>query len=484
MKRLFLLCLLPLAALFPDDHTKLELKRTHHTLQTDAGPCHYTAITGTIPLFKLGEKKIADMFFVAYIEKDKTDKAITFVFPGGPGGSCAAEVISTIGPRRMQTAEEGGTILPPYKMIDNPESLLPWTDLVFVDPVGTGFSRLADDLGDDAEPMTDLLCSVDGDIASLGHFTRTFISYFKRWNSPKYLAGISYGTLRCCGLAEYLRGFDFNIHGLILLSSALDYSLLLTQHNQPLAECLSIPTYAATAWYHKRFWPEKTLPEVIEYAKRFIYEEYAPIMLQPSRLSPSELNAFYQRLGDLIGLPLETVKRYSGRFDENLYTTEFLGNERKVIGGFDSRYIGDLAETRRQGYEDPSYADVHGTFCTFNAYLQKELDTDKPFDLYISGASQAWNFGTYDSIAWPDVVQRIRRTLIHNPRMLVFSGSGYYDCRTPFAATEYCFEHLDLPLSYKKNLQFEYYDAGHGFVFHLPSLQKLKKNLVTFYEKK
>jgi carboxypeptidase C (cathepsin A) len=206
-------------------------------------------------------------------------------------------------------------------------------------------------------------------------------------------------------------------------------------------------------------------------------------MLEPTRLSFPEQTAFYNQLAETIGLPIETVHRYCGRFDEQLYTTEFMASERKLIGGLDTRYIGDLVGIERYYFEDPSYKDMQGILCAFNDYLQKELNLNKPFTPYCSFANQPWNFSSYDSISWPDVLQRVRRTLIQNPQMKIFSGSGYYDCRTPFAATEYCFEHLELPPSYKKNLQFEYYEGGHGFIFDYPCLQKLHKDLVIFYER-
>lgn len=481
---LHLLCFLLLissTSLFAKENEKdFDLIETEHTLKiASQEPIVYLATTGTLPVCNEEGKPVAELFFISYTIPEEEDRPVTFIFPGGPGGSCASETICTIGPRRLVTPQEGKPLLPPYKMIDNPESLLPWTDLVFVDPVNTGFSKFTEEAA--PEDIEDLL-SVDGDIAALGNFVETFVSYFQRWNSPKYLAGISYGTLRSCGLCEYLRRFDFGIHGVILLGSAIDYSLLLSQKNQPLADCLLIPTFAATAWYHGRLWPEKPLDEVVEYARRFAYEDYAPAMLEPTRLSQVEKNNFYAELARLIGLSPETVSRYCGRFDEELYTTEFMGSERKLIGGLDTRYIGDLSDTQRRYYEDPSYSDMQGVLCAFNAYLQKELATDNPFVRYESFSRQPWDFSTYDSMIWPDVLQRLRRTLIQNPEMKVFSGSGYYDCRTPFAATEYCFEHLDLPHSYKQNLQFEYYEAGHGFIFHYPSLKKLKTDLVAFYE--
>jgi carboxypeptidase C (cathepsin A) len=478
---LFTLLVFDCSILQAQEEEELDLISTSHTLILPGQkPLEYTATTGTLPIANAIGIPVAQLFFISYTIPSEEERPVTFIFPGGPGGSCAAEVISTIGPRRLLTPQEGKSLLPPYRLVDNPETLLPWTDLVFVDPVNTGFSRFTEDA---TEEDSEEFLSVDGDIASLGNFIQVFVSYFERWNAPKYLAGISYGTLRSCGLTEYLRVFDLSIHGIILLGSAIDYSVLLAQRNQPLADCLLIPTFAATAWYHGRLWPERSLEEVVEYARRFAYENYAPFMLEPTRLSQIEKGAFYKELAHLIGLSSETVQRYCARFDERLYTTEFMASERKLIGGLDTRYIGDLSDIERLHHEDPSYQDAQGLFCAFNAYLQQELETRSPFHSYATFSSQPWNFSSYDSIAWPEVLQRLRRTLIQNPQMKIFSGSGYYDCRTPFAATEYCFEHLDLPPSYKQNFQFEYYEAGHGFIFYHPCLKKLKKDLVAFYEK-
>lgn len=471
--------LLAFCSLFAADPDPDPLTVTEHIYTCEGVSLPYTAITGDFPIPSKSGKALARLFFIAYLVEDEPERPITFVFPGGPGGSCGADAICTIGPRRLQMPSEGKKLLPPYKIIDNPESLLPWTDLVFVDPVNTGYSKFAEEA--EEEDIAQFF-NTDGDIASLGDFVQTFIAYFQKWNCPKYLAGCSYGTVRCCGLSEYLLSYDFSLHGLILLSSAMDYSTLLAQHNHPLPDCLLIPTFAATAWYHGRLWPDASLEETLDYARRFCYDDYAPVMLQPTRLSIQEQNAFYTRLAKLIGLSPETVRRYCGRFDEELYTTEFMASERRVLGGLDTRYSGDLSSIIRQ-WEDPSYRDMQGTWCAFHSYLQQELETVYPFEPYVPYSQQYWDFSTHDSIAWPDLFQRVRRTLVYNPSMKIFSGSGYYDCRTPFAATEYCFAHMDLPPSYKKNFQFEYYEAGHGFVFDALSLKKLKKDLVKFYER-
>lgn len=478
--RVFILFCVIISLFGSEDKAFPQLRETSHVYTSGEHSMPYNAVTGFFPVYGAKNKLLANLFFIAYFVQDAPERPITFIFPGGPGGSCQAEVLCTIGPHRLLTPQEGKSLLPPYKIIDNPQSLLPWTDLVFIDPVTTGYSQFAEEV---EEEEKNRFFSTDGDIQSLGDFVQTFVSYFEKWNCPKYLSGISYGTLRCCGLAEYLGRYDLSLHGIIILGSAIDFSTLVGQRNLPLPDSLLIPTFAATAWYHGRLWPESTLDEVVDYARRFVYEDYTPFMLQPTRLSPAEQNVFYSNLAQLIGLKEETVRRYGGRFDETLFTTEFMAQERKVIGGLDTRYTSDLSSIQRLPFEDPSYRDMQGISCAFNAYLQKELETGCPLDpSYVSSANHAsWNFATYDSFLLPDVLQRLRRTLIRNPSMSVFSGSGYYDCRTPFAATEFCLDHMDLPMSYRNNFQFEYYEAGHGFVFDLPSLQKLHKDLVKFY---
>ena len=458
--------LLAATLLFADESMNV----TSHTY-TYGEPFEYTAVTGTLP----AADQEVEIFFIGYFKEDERERPITFVFPGGPGGACGPDSICTFGPRRVLTPQEGTTLLPPYKMIDNPESLLPWTDLVFVDPIGTGFST--QNLS--PEQMKDYY-NVDGDIRVLGDFVKRFISHFNRWNSPKYLSGISYGSTRSAGIAEYLTYEGLSIHGIMLLGSAIDFSTLIGQHNRFIPDSLLIPTFAATAWYHDRLMPDLSLSEVITSAKNFVFDTYIPAMLQPSRFID---DSFYEELSARIGLPLNTVKRYQGRFDENLFTTEFFGDERKMIGGLDSRHIGEIGSS---GKIDPSNLSMQGIYCAFNSYLQNELETSRPFEKYVDFSTDSnynWNYSTYDSIEFPEFIQRIQRTLLVNPEMKVFVGSGYYDCRTPFAATDYCFDHLGLPSSYNENIQFEYFEAGHGFVFDLPCLQKLKNDLTGFISK-
>jgi len=456
---------------------------TFHTLDLSTGPVSYLAITGVLPQYLENGEKVGNLFFTAYLKETDEGEAIptrplTFIFDGGPGGSSLAMHIGGFGPRRLLLPEEGQKSLPPYQMIDNLETIFDVSDLVFVDPVGTGYSS--------AEKIEYKLgyYSVEGDLFSFSEFIRMFCIEFDRWNSPKYLIGASYGTMRAIGIAEMLANMGIYLNGVALLSTAFDYHFQISQRDLPFSDWLKIPSFAATAWHHKRTGTDKTLEEVVSNARRFMYDVYAPIMLQPNRVSEKERMTFYQKFASLIGLPVDVIRRFQGRIDETIFTSEFFAVDRKVIGGIDSRYIGDVSSLASEYREDPSYQDIRPAFYPlFMNYLQNELDTKKELK-YIPFSHEAfrfWNWNTLDSIALPNFLQRLRRTLVDNPQLKVFIGSGYYDLRTPFAAMEYSVEHLELPASYRKNFQIEYYPAGHGFIFHLPSLKKLKQDLVRFY---
>lgn len=471
--RFFLLLIPILCAALEREDLSQYLNITNHTIQLSSGPLSYTAITGLCPLFDEKQKKTAEIFFIAYIKNTETEnRPITFNFPGGPGGAATLHAICTFGPRRLLTSDEGRTILPPYQLIDNPETILEFTDIVFVDPVNCGFSKAME------EVELDTFYSVHGDIRALGQFIHTFIDTSERWNSPIYLSGNSYGTLRSTGLAlELLHEYDLAVHGLVLDGCALDYATLTSKRDHPLPDCLFIPTCAATAWYHKRLWPEKPIDEVIEYARRFALDEYAPAMLQPSRLSPLEKTHFEQRLAQITGLPIDTIKHYNCRMNETMYTAEFFRAERRVLGGLDTRASGMIYTIDPFDAHDPSYIGVTGLVPAFNFYLQKELDTYFSFSPYVYSADmiQSWHFSN------TNLVHSLRIALTFNPLMKVFIGSSYYDCRTPFAATEYCLDHLDLPPSCQSNFQIEYYEAGHGLIFDSTALKKWKKDLTKFY---
>lgn len=470
MKYLFLLLCLSLHA----EEFSNRFKITSHT----HGDLEYAAIAGKLPIMDKDQDTAAEIFFVSYTADGPAERPITFVFPGGPGGAGTLESIIAFGPKRILTVDEGGSALPPYTLIDNPETLLDVTDLVYVDPVSCGLSRVAEETEE-----TDFF-GVETDIDALGQFIHNYVTLFHRWNSPKYLMGSSYGTLRCCGLIQNLLKYDMHVSGILLEGCAFEWATLWSERDHALPDCLLIPTLAATAWYHGRLWPEKPLEEVVKEARSFAYRKYALQSICPSCLTSAEKETFFQELSLFTGLPLGTIRRYNGRIDEGIYAAEFFSPERKVLGKFDSRYIGDVASIDPANATDPSYNDIGGVAAAFNHYLQNDLEYTPFFDAYVGFSSEAfhrWNQYTYDSTI-PNFLQRLREALIYNPQLKILVGAGYYDCRTPFAAAEYCFDHLGLPDTYKKNVSIHYYEAGHGAVFDLPSLRKMRKDMIPFYE--
>jgi carboxypeptidase C (cathepsin A) len=488
--RRFVSCLLlfsaPLLAKSPSEETPSEesepsselldeIFATEHSLTIGGQTIAYTAITGRLPLYNEEGEESAKIFFTAFMKSEPEEaRPITFAFPGGPGGSCCPESICSFGPKRLPLVAEGKPKRPPYSLVDNERTLLFSTDLVFVDPVETGYSTVEE--GDEYKYR-----SASGDLMSLSSFVVSYLSTFQKWNSPIYLSGISYGTTRACGISFLLTSyFGLPIRGLILMGNAVDLNLLDHDRDRYLPDCLLIPTLAATAWYHERLWPERSIEEVVDYARRFAYEDYSPAMAQPNRLNRYEKEELFKALAELTGLPLATIERYNGRISEEIFTTEFLAPSRQILGGLDSRYKGDMSNIKRWWIEeDPSYREeVRGLLPTFTHYLQTELSC--PYAMvapYASFSSHGWYFDVTDLFFY------LRRTLVANPDLQIFCANGYYDCRTPFAAAEYCFDHLDLPEGYKRNIDFKYYEAGHGLIFDAEVLKKLHKDLVKFYSK-
>jgi len=480
MRYLLILSLLCSPFLFAqenDDDAEELLSSVSHTLSLGGEKIAYESVAGRLPIYNYKGQESARIFFIAYSEESTDNKVrpVTFIFPGGPGGACGPESICSFGPRRLPLTAEGKPSRPPYTLIDNPQTLLRETDLVFVDPVGTGYSMLTE--RDDASFYTSAL----GDVLSLGNFISNYLTTFRRWNAPVFLSGISYGTSRACGVAAVLNyQFGIPVRGLILMGNAIEISLISSHRDRYLPDCLLIPTYAATAWYHGRLWPDRSLGEVVEHARRFAYEDYAPAMAQPTRLDLAEKNQFFNSLAQMTGLDVATIRRYNGRIDEEIFTTEFFASERKILGGLDTRYKGEQTSIKREGLdEDPSYAqETRGLAPSFLHYLQTELQAPQfpniPYTFY---AQQPWSFDIDDWLYW------LRRVLIENPEMQIFCANGYYDCRTPFTATEYSFDQLDLPFSYRQNVEFKYYEAGHGLIFDAKVLKQLHQDIVGFYKK-
>jgi len=458
-----------------------EDKITQHTIQLESGPLSYSATVGSLTVLDAQETTKGEIGYTSYVkENGGRGRPITFAFNGGPGSSSIWLHLGAFGPKRVLAPEEGQKVSPPYSLVDNLETLLDVTDLVFIDPVGTGYSQA--DPKENAKNFYDL----EADIRSIADFIRNYLIANNRWNSPKYIAGESYGGLRTCGLANYLQdSYSIYLNGLILISPAIDYQTFIFHPDNQIPYFLFLPTYAATAWQHGRLLPGATLEEAISKARQFAYETYAPALLKSFSLNSFEKEILYNQLAEYTGLPFETIRRHKGRINERVFQMEFFADEQKALGMYDTRTKGDYTDPMQIPFsQDPSVTSISGIFVgAFHDYLQTELDSRGPYKSLSLDVNSQWNYYPPSNLhSYPNLMNALRQALIINPDLKVFTGCGYFDCVTPFGAAEYCLDHLDLPEAYRSNCQLERYEGGHMYYLNPSARKKFKTDLVRFYQ--
>jgi carboxypeptidase C (cathepsin A) len=462
------------------------ISETEHAITLDGVKLEYQATAGTLVLKGEDGKPRASIFFVAYRRlsgvADLRRRPLTFAFNGGPGSSSVWLHLGAFGPKRVRMRPDGQPLAPPYRLVDNEDTLLDVTDLVFIDPVTTGYSRAAP--GQDAKKFH----GVQEDVQSVGEFIRLYATKFERWDSPKFLAGESYGTTRAAGLAGYLQDHDgMNLNGILLLSAVLNFQTLRFDEGNDLPYPLFLPTYTATAWYHKQLSSElqadrrKTLDEV----EKFAQGEYTVGLMKGDKLPPEERAALVRKLARYTGLSEEYVDRSNLRIEISRFTKELLRKQRRTVGRYDSRFVGrDLdAVGDRPGY-DPSYAAVQGAYtATINQYLRSELKVDKdiPYEI-LTGRVQPWDYGGAKN-RYLNVGPTLRQALTKNPDLRVFVANGSYDLATPYFATEYTFDHLGLAPGLAGHVTLAYYDAGHMMYIDRAAHHKLKRDAAAFFAK-
>jgi len=489
MKKICCLALVLVCSLFGDEVPKIEKKEppkeeisvTNHEILINGHKIPYKATAGTL-FFKdeKGDAK-AEFFYIAYTKEgeDKTKRPITYCFNGGPGSSAIWLHLGVLGPKRVEIDHENFTP-PPYKVIDNPYSFLDITDLVFIDPISTGYSRPV--AGEDAKQFH----GVEEDIKSVAEFIRLYTTRNNRWDSPKFLLGESYGTTRAAGLAAYLH--DENrmfLNGVILVSAALNFQTLDDDPGNDLCYIVFLPSYTAAAWYHKKLDPElqkqdlkKTLREVEDFA----IGEYATALLQGDKLDPKQRAAIIDKLSRYTGLSKQFIDLANLRVCQARFSKELLRLQRRSVGRFDSRFLGieNEACSNATSY-DPSAEAVFGVYtAAFNAYVREDLKWDRDAEYKVLANVWPWNYGKAASNKYLDVTDNLRNAMTRNPALRVYVGSGIYDLATPYFGTDYTFDHLGLDPSLRKNVQKGYYEAGHMMYIHFPSLERFKDEVGDF----
>lgn len=474
------------------------LVTTHHTIALDGQTIAYTVTAGAIMLKEEaektgedegaseGEQPKASIFFIAYTKDgvdDPASRPLTFSFNGGPGSSSVWLHLGVLGPRRVLLDDDGFPLRPPYRLVDNEASLLDATDLVFIDPVSTGFSRPAP--GEKAKDFH----GFTKDIESVGDFIRLYISRYRRWLSPKFLVGESYGTTRAAGLSGYLQErHGLWLNGIMLVSSILDFQTTDFNPGNDLPYLLFLPTYTATAWYHQRLPADlQALPltEVLAQVEAFVMGAYALALLQGTALPVEQRAAIAAKLARFTGLSQDYVERSDLRIDIFRFVKELLREQRRTVGRLDSRYTGIDRDAAGEHFEfDPSYVAIQGAYTAcFNDYVRGDLqfESDLPYEI-LKGLYQTWSYKEFEN-QYVNVAETLRKAISMNPHLHVHVANGYYDLATPYFATTYTFNHLSLDPSLQDNVGMSFYEAGHMMYVHQPSLHKLKAELAGFIAK-
>ncbi|HWI10985.1 MAG TPA: peptidase S10 [Burkholderiaceae bacterium] len=474
---------------------KERLVTTEHRLFVGKKTLEYTATCGTVVLRdyipsydpkdtnpKKPDKATASFFFVAYTLKTKKpeQRPVTFSFNGGPGSSSVWLHLGILGPQRVACDEFGHAPPPPYALVDNEHTLLTDSDLVFIDPVGTGHSRMAE--GEKPNEFHEY----QRDLDSVGEFIRMYLTRFGRWGSPKFLIGESYGTTRAAGLSLHLQGkHDISLNGVMLVSMAVDLQTLSFDEGNELPYALFLPTYAATAWYHRALvpeWQKRPLAELVAAAEAFALGDYNAALLQGSRLAPAQREQVAAQLARFTGLTPEYVKRADLRPEAFRYSKELLRTRGQTVGRLDSRFIGqDRDDAGEHPETDPFMNAVLGAYAVgINRVLRDALkyEVDAPYVLH----APIWDKWTWKGFEnrYVNIGSSLRKAMQANPHMRVYVASGYYDLGTPHAAGDYTLSHLGLRGAAQAKVSVSYFEAGHMMYIHAPSLARMAKELRAF----
>ena len=456
------------------------LVTTKHTAVVQGKPLDYTATAGTMVTESGGKQ--CELFFIAYTKdgvEDMSARPITFAFNGGPGSASFYTDFLCMGPKRMEVDDIGHATQLPAKFTDNKNSLLDMTDLVFIDAIGTGYSRAVDDEDD--------FIGYDNDVRTFGDFIRLYINRNKRWGSPKYVAGESYGTTRAVGLCDYLfNEYAMGLNGLMLISSVNDFSSLdfTTGNDMPFASYL--PTYAADAWYHgllDKKYQDMKLEDFLDEVRTFVTDRYVPALYKGRRMTEEEKSEIVKEISTYTGLSEEYVARSNMRIELSDFCKELLADKKLMTGRLDGRFTGPVIDgSIEDGVSDPSGFDVDAPLiAAANQFMVDELGykTDRPYKPLSIDINDRWTFN-YDNraLAQEDIIKNI---MASNSRLKIWVMCGYYDGATPFYASEWVYNHVFADESRLDNLSFTYYPAGHMFYLDEGSFDKFRKDAEAFY---
>lgn len=458
---------------------------TKHTVRAGARQLSYTVTTGFMPIAnnRTGEVE-AKLFYMAYTLDGTTDPAkrpLMVSFNGGPGSASVWLHLGALGPRRVKMLDNGFMPPPPYELEDNASTWLTETDIIFIDPVGTGYSRAT------KPEYGQKFWGVNGDIESMGECIRMYLGRADRWASPLFLVGESYGTTRAAGLSNYLFEHGIGLNGVVLVSTVMNFGSIRFAENNEMPIVLIFPSYTATAWYHKKLPPEqqrRPLRDVLRDSEKFAATEFLPALVRIDKLTAQEKQDLLSKFSTYTGLNTDFIDRANFRVELGEFLKELLRDQRRTVGRLDSRFTGIDRDASGTNTEfDPSMTAIRPPYtAAFNDYVRRELNYRSDIEYWIlgGGINTPWNWNVDNGYA--DTSSALSSAMRKNPYMKVLIAQGYYDMATPYFAAEYSVSAMNLDPQIRKNISFEYYEAGHMMYIEKISLRKLKDDAAAFIQ--
>jgi carboxypeptidase C (cathepsin A) len=469
---------------------KEESTITDHSIKIGSQTIPYKATVGSLLLKNEKDEPAALIFYTSYVRsdvKDLSQRPVAFLYNGGPGSSSLWLHMGSFGPKRVATINAGVTPPAPYTLEDNPNCLLDKADLVFIDPVGTGFSRAVGKAQDKD------FWGVDQDARSLAQFIQSYVSRNNRWNSSKFLIGESYGTFRNAVLANVLQSrYTLYLNGLVMISSVWDLGTISFYPGEDLSYIVYLPSYAATAWYHKVL-PDRpdNLSAFLDEASKFAKGEYADALLKGSALTDAEKSAVAKKYARFTGLGEDYVLKSNLRVKLFQFMQELQRSRGLTTGRLDARFSGPTYNLISDAADyDPQETAISGAFvAAFNQYVREELkyNPDREYHVFANFGDNNWDWkhSAGDGAFFPgspNVMLDLANAMITNTHLQVEMEDGIYDLATPFTEAQYATEHLGLPANLQKNIHHKIYEAGHMMYLHDEDLSKLKSNVGAFLD--
>jgi carboxypeptidase C (cathepsin A) len=440
----------------------------------------YIAETGMLPVLSSTGAVRASVFYVAYTRtgvRNEAARPVTFCFNGGPGSSSVWLHIGALGPRRVKMNEDGTQPPPPARLVDNEYSILDASDLVFIDPVATGFSRPATD------EKADNFLGTENDLASVGEFIRLWTTRHDRWLSPKYLCGESYGVFRAAGLADHLSSrYGMYLNGLVLISGVLDFATIYDNPGNDVPYPLFLPAYTAAAQFHHKLPPDlqTNLTGALAEARAFAGGEYVEALQQGGALSADERQKVVAELARLTGLNPQIIEDNHLRIDEGVFRRQLLHDQGLILGAYDARITGRDDDPASQSPDfDPSFAATRGAFsAAINSYIRGELKFEDDLPYEVLAGVQPWNYNARNTYA--SVSDRLASVMNQNPYMKILVFGGRCDLVCPIDTMHYALDHMALDPAYRTNITYAQFDSGHMMYVNLPDLKKMHATLEGF----